>query len=139
MNAVEIEQAISELAEQNFEAGEFPYAFLEAFGNKATTIRQLRNGASNRSDIPNGVLQRNNIHMATCQPGDVLATLNALRESPETERAKAQFILATDGEEFHAEDLTSGETVACDYGSFPNHFGLFLPLGNSKTDPRKPN
>ena len=35
MNAVEIEQAITDLAEQPFEPAEFPYAFLEAFGNKA--------------------------------------------------------------------------------------------------------
>ncbi|MDQ2948479.1 MAG: hypothetical protein M3Y27_21500 [Acidobacteriota bacterium] len=39
MNAVEIEQAISQLAEQSFDAEEFPYAFLEAFGNKETTIK----------------------------------------------------------------------------------------------------
>ena len=43
MNAVEIEQAITELAEQPFDATEFPFAFLEAFGNKATTIKKLRN------------------------------------------------------------------------------------------------
>jgi hypothetical protein len=30
MNAVEIEQAISALAEQPFDAAEFPYAFLAA-------------------------------------------------------------------------------------------------------------
>jgi hypothetical protein len=46
MNAVEIEQAISELAEQPFDAEEFPYAFLMAFGNKDTTIKRLRTGAS---------------------------------------------------------------------------------------------
>ena len=33
MNAVEIEQAISELARQLFEPLEFPFAFLVAFGN----------------------------------------------------------------------------------------------------------
>ena len=105
----------------------------EAFGNKATTIRQLRNGASNRSDIPNGVLQRNNIHIATRKPGNVLATLKALKDSQETQKAKAKFILATDGDEFVAEELTSGETIVCDYANFPNHFGLFLPLANIKT------
>jgi len=35
LNAVEIEQAITDLAEQPFDAASFPYAFLEAFGNKA--------------------------------------------------------------------------------------------------------
>jgi hypothetical protein len=44
MNAVEIEQAISALAEQPFDAAAFPYAFLQAFGNKETTIKRLRRG-----------------------------------------------------------------------------------------------
>ena len=49
MNAVEIEEAVSQLAERPFDAREFPFAFLEAFGNKATTIKRLRGGASNKS------------------------------------------------------------------------------------------
>jgi hypothetical protein len=44
MNAVEIEQAITDLAEQPFDPAEFPYAFLEAFGNKETTLKRLRAG-----------------------------------------------------------------------------------------------
>ncbi|TXJ11349.1 MAG: class I SAM-dependent DNA methyltransferase [Afipia sp.] len=133
MNAVEIEQAISELAEQPFDRTEFPFAFLEAFGNKATTIKKLRTGASNASDVPGGVLQRSNIHIATSAPGAVDETLKALRESPKTAAAKAKFILATDGDQFQAEDLTSGETVACPYAEFPDHFGVFLPLAGITT------
>jgi hypothetical protein len=38
MNAIEIEQAISTLAEQPFEAEEFPYAFLKAFGNEGSAV-----------------------------------------------------------------------------------------------------
>ena len=133
MNAVEIEQAISELAEQPFDRTEFPFAFLEAFGNKATTIKKLRTGASNASDVPGGVLQRSNIHIATCAPGAVDETLKALRESPKTAAAKAKFILATDGDQFQAEDLASGETVACPYAEFPDHFGVFLPLAGITT------
>ncbi|VVT29012.1 Lactate dehydrogenase [Roseovarius sp. EC-HK134] len=132
MNPVEIEQAISELAEQPFDAAEFPYAFLMAFGNKDTTIKRLRTGASNKSDI-GGVLQTNNIHLKTCAPGDIAATLAALRDSPATTRAKAKFILATDGIDLEAEDLTTGETIACRYTDFPDHFGFFLPLAGIST------
>lgn len=133
MNAVEIEQAISELAEQPFDAAEFAYQFLIAFGNKDTTIKRLRAGNNNKSDIPNGVLQRTNIHIATCALGEVNSTLAALKSSPETTKAKAKFILATDGDEFQAEDLNSGETIACDYAKFANHFGFFLPLAGIST------
>lgn len=127
MNAVEIEQAVTELAEQPFDPVEFPYAFLAAFGNKETTLKRLRTGATNKSDV-GGVLQTNNIHILTCAPGQVGQALATLRASPATARAKAKFILATDGVDFEAEDLTSGETVACAYKDFPDHFGFFLPL-----------
>lgn len=133
MNAVEIEQAISDLAQKPFEREEFPYAFLEAFGNKATTLKKLRVGASNASDVPEGVLQRTNIHIATCDKGAVTATLTALKASPKTSAAKAKFVLATDGEFLEAEDLTLGETIACAYSDFANHFGFFLPLAGITT------
>ncbi len=132
MNAVEIEEAISELAEQPFEPQEFPFAFLEAFGNKATTIKKLRSGASNKSD-QGGVLQTNNIHIKVCNPGTVTETLRALKESPATTKAKAKYVLATDGSEFEAEDLIGGETVACAYKDFPDHFGFFLSLAGIST------
>lgn len=132
MNAVEIEEAISELAEQPFEPQEFPFAFLEAFGNKATTIKKLRSGASNKSDL-GGVLQTNNIHIKVCNPGTVTETLRALKESPATTKAKAKYVLATDGNEFEAEDLNGGETVACAYKDFPDHFGFFLSLAGIST------
>lgn len=132
MNAVEIEEAISKLAEQPFDADEFPYDFLMAFGNKETTIKRLRDGASNKSDL-GGVLQANNIHLKACAMGEVAATLAALKASPATVRAKAKFILATDGIDLEAEDITSGETIACRYTDFPDHFGFFLPLAGIST------
>ena len=132
MNAIEIEQAITDLAEQPFDAANFPYAFLEAFGNKETTIKRLRAGASNKSDL-GGVLQTNNIHVATCQSGQVAQTLKALKASPATAKAKAKFVLATDGTDFEAEDLTGGDTVACTFKDFPDHFGFFLPLAGIST------
>ncbi|MDZ8119942.1 class I SAM-dependent DNA methyltransferase [Pontiella agarivorans] len=132
MNAVEIEQAISELAELPFDAAEFPYAFLTAFGNKATTIKRLRAGSTNKSDI-GGVLQTNNIHLKICENGAVDETLKALRESPATKNGKVKFILATDGELFAAEDLNSGDVISCDYKKFPDHFGFFLSLAGIST------
>ncbi len=133
MNAVEIEAAISDLALQPFDAAEFPFAFLAAFGNKDTTLKRLRTGNNNASDVPGGVLQRNNIHIAVCEAGTVGEALKALRASPATTKAKAKFILATDGQTLEAEDLAGGETIACAYPDFPNHFGLFLPLAGIST------
>ncbi|MBN6741005.1 lactate dehydrogenase [Acidithiobacillus sp. MC6.1] len=133
MNAVEIEAAISDLAFQPFDAAEFPFMFLAAFGHKDTALKRLRTGNNNASNVPGGVLQRNNIHIAVCAEGNVGQTLKALRASPATTKAKAKFILATDGLTLEAEELTSGETIACAYPDFPNHFGFFLPLAGIST------
>jgi hypothetical protein len=134
MNAVEIEEAVSRLAESPFDSEEFPFAFLEAFGNKPTTIKKLKSksGGSNKSDL-GGVLQHNNIHLKVCAEGEVTNTLTALRESAATAKYKAKFILATDGKSFEAENLADGETVACDYPDFHDHFGFFLPLAGITT------
>lgn len=127
MNAVEIEEAISALAEQPFDAVEFPFSFIQAFGAKETTLKRLRSGDTNKSDI-GGVLQTNNIHIKVAAEGTVTQTLIALKDSPTTARNKAKFILATDGIDFQAEDLNSGEVVVCKYANFPDHFGFFLSL-----------
>jgi hypothetical protein len=133
MNAVEIEQAVSILAEAPFNAAEFPYAFLEAFGNKATTITILKSGKSNNTDVAGAVLQRNNIHIKVCTEGQVPATLKQLRESPATGRQKAKYILATDGITLESERLTDGETLACEFARFPDRFTFFLPLAGIST------
>ncbi|MFM0737876.1 lactate dehydrogenase [Paraburkholderia xenovorans] len=133
MNAVEIEAAVSELAESPFDAQGFPFAFLAAFGNKETTIARLRKGDTNKSDVPGGVLQRSHIHLATCASGKVNATLSALRASSETTKGKVKFILATDGDTLEAEDMANGETIACEYAKFAGHFGFFLPLAGIST------
>ncbi len=105
MNAVEIEEAISALVGQPFDAAGFAFAFLEAFGNKKTTIDRLKKGNTNSSDIPDGVLQRNNIHIAVCGKGSVTETLSALRDSPATTKGKVKFTLATDGFDLEAENI----------------------------------
>lgn len=133
MNAVEIEATLSELAAQPFNAKEFPFEFLAAFGNKETTLKRLRSGNSNTSDLPDGVLLRNSIHIAVCEENTVNTTLNLLAKSPTTSKAKAKFILATDGITLEAEDLISGDTLVCDFPKLADHFGLFLSLAGIST------
>lgn len=133
MNAVEIEAALSDLALQPFDAAEFPYAFLAAFGNKDTTLKRLRSGNNNASDLPSGVLLRNHIHIAISDAGKVSETYTALLASAATLKGKAKFILATDGQTLEAQELSSGETIACNYPDFPNHFGFLLPLAGIST------
>ena len=138
MNAVEIEQAVCELVEVPFERECFPFAFLEAFGNKATTIKKLKadrskKASTNYSDLDGGVLQRNNIHLLVCDEGKVGESLKKLVNSPETAKRKCKYALATDGKSIEAENLIEGETLVCEFSKLADHFGFFLPLAGITT------
>ena len=138
MNAVEIEQAVSDLVEAPFDRESFAFSFLEAFGNKATTIKKLKadrskKGASNKSDLEGGVLQTKNIHLLVCDEGKVTESLKALVESKETAKRKCKYALATDGQTIEAENLIEGETLACGYEKLADNFGFFLALAGITT------
>ena len=133
MNAVEIEEAVSALAEAPFDKEEFPFHFLQAFGNKEATLKRLKSGGVNQSDVPGGVLQRGNIHILTCPEGKISKSLDDLRASPATARYKSKYILATDGKTIEAENLVEGETLCCEYPKIADHFGFFLPLAGITT------
>ncbi len=144
MNAVEIEEAVSKLVEEPFNAAEFSYAFLEAFGNKTATLQRLRSAgknSTNKTDIGgegiHAVLQRNNIHIATCAAGGtdaVAGLLKRLVDSPASSKHKAKFALATDGNTVHAECLNSEEPpLVCEFKELADHFGYFLELAGIST------
>lgn len=87
MNAVEIEQAISDLALVPFDAAEFPFAFLAAFGHKDITLKRLRAGNNNTADIAGGVLLRSHIHIAVCAAGDI-TVLRHVRSNTQRQAAE---------------------------------------------------
>lgn len=80
MNAIEIEQAVTALSETPLDRVEFPYVFLMAIGKKDTTVKRLRTGTSNKSDL-DGVLQANNLHIAIADKEKVNVLLNFLKGS----------------------------------------------------------
>jgi hypothetical protein len=144
LNAVEIEEAVSKLVEEPFDAAEFSYAFLEAFGNKSATLQRLRSvgkNSTNKTDLTahgiHAVLQRNNIHIATCATGGpdaVSGLLKRLVDSPASSKHKAKFALATDGNTVHAECLNSEEPpLVCKFKELADHFGYFLELAGIST------
>ena len=147
LNAVEIEEAVSELMRADYDAAEFPYAFLEAFGNKTATIKRLRStgkNTTNKSDVNVAdsvtVLQRNNIHVAALphcigRETDLVGdTMRRLVDSPATSKHKAKFVLVTDGRVVHAEKLGSDEPpLVCEYEQLDDHFGYFLELAGIST------
>jgi hypothetical protein len=83
MNAVEIEEAVSQLVAEPFDRTEFPYQFLAAYGFGETTLKKLRVDAARSpgssggakkaalaTDVENAVLLRNQIHLLVCDRDD---------------------------------------------------------------------
>ena len=136
MKATEILEELEKLVAQPFDAAEFAFQFIECFPQSSkTTLARLRKGSSNKSDVPGAVLQRNNIHILAAKTGEVEAGLRALKESSQTAKQKAKFILATDGETLQAENIKSGAFIACDFADLPDkHFGFLLPLAGISTN-----
>jgi len=136
VKATEILEELEKLVAQPFDAAEFAFQFIECFPQSSkTTLARLRKGSSNKSDVPGAVLQRNNIHILAAQTGEVEAGLRALKESSQTAKQKAKFILSTDGETLQAENIKSGAFIACDFEDLPDkHFGFLLPLAGISTN-----
>ncbi|KMZ11568.1 Type II restriction enzyme, methylase subunit YeeA [Candidatus Burkholderia humilis] len=117
MNAVEIEAAVSGLADQPFDAAAFAFAFLAAFGIDDATIRRLRARGSYRD-----VRLRNLIHIVICDAG-------AVRDTLASRRARSRFtVVTTDGHALAAHTSRGDKTLACAYRDLADHFGFFLPL-----------
>ncbi len=126
-----MEEAVSELAVEPFNAEEFPYQFLAAFGNNDVALKRLRKsggGGTNYSDLQGAVLQRNHIHVSVCAPGTVFDTIERLKGSPKNAPNKVKLVLATDGEWVAAEYLSSGEPLSCRYEDLAQNFRFFLPF-----------
>ena len=127
MNAVEIEEAITELAQKPFDQAEFPFQLLASFGIKDATIQRLRRGDTNKSDC-GGVLKRQDIHILVTKLGGALQGLDTLRASKATVTQKCPLILSTDGQEVHIESLEDGVTHALDFENLADGFGALLSL-----------
>jgi len=136
VKATEILEELEKLVAQPFDPAEFAFQFIECFPQSSkTTLARLRKGSSNKSDVPGAILQRNNIHILAAKKGEVEAGLRALKDSPQTAKQKAKFILATDGETLQAENIKSGAFIACNFADLPDkHFGFLLPLAGISTN-----
>ena len=108
INAVEMNESVSLLAERRFDLEEIAFAFREARGDGMTAVRWLRTGTTSRSDIRR-VLQPNNIRIHIAADRKAGARLVTQNVGPETVRASARFVFAPDGREIHDD----GPGVAC--------------------------
>lgn len=132
MNPTEIYDALAQIADAAFDADEFPFAFAEATDAAQAAISKLRNGSTNKSDLPGGVLFGKRFHYAPAPKGQSDVALEQLRASKKTKTAKPAILLATDGEMIAAEHTASGETLHCAFKDLGDQFGFFLPAAGKE-------
>lgn len=132
MNPTEIYDALAEIAAKPFDPNEFPFAFAEATDAAKAAISKLRNGSTNKSDLPGGVLFNKKFHYAPALTGLTDVTLDQLRVSKKTKASKPAILIATDGETIAAEHPASGDTLHCTFSELGDHFGFFLPAAGKE-------
>lgn len=132
MNPTEIYDALAEIASQPFDAREFPFAFAAATDGANAAIAKLRNGSSNKSDLPGGILFNRKFHYAPAATGQSAVILDALRASKKTKSAKPAILIATDGETLAAEHPASGDSLHCRFDEIGDNFGFFLPAAGKE-------
>lgn len=65
------------------------------------------------------------MHIAVTD-GDVSGYHSEFRKSPKTESKKEKFIVETDGHDFEAENILSGDGISCCLCDLADHFSFFL-------------
>lgn len=128
MNVIEIEEAVADIAEKPFDEDDFFYDFMAAYGANPTTITRLKDGSTNKTDIPNGILWRNWVHYIPNPAEGLSMALERLETSAATKRGKCRYILTTDGNQVAARDLKSDDHLICDFSELDDKFGFFLPI-----------
>lgn len=128
MNVVDIEENVQELVSKGFKPDTFILDFVKAYDAPKALIQQLKGGHQNLSDVPGAVLWRRNLHYKLAPKGQVSAVIAELERSQATSKYKARFVISTDGEDFSARDLVSGNTINCHFDELAVHFASFLSL-----------
>ena len=128
MNAVEIQEAIEELIQQPYAPSAFIEGFMTAYGASATTIARIKSGDGNATDLPNGVLWKKWVHFQPASTGEISEVLDTLQASRKTAQAKVRFAITTDGDQFAAHDLKTGELLLCPLAKLDEKFSFFLPI-----------
>jgi len=129
MNIAEIESRLREVVERPFDPESFVFDFLGIFENiPKSTITKLRQGASNKAQRAGDVLLKNKIFFRPAPVGKAGATLDALGSDPLATRHAPQFVMATDGIEFHCRDTKVDQTLDVPFAKLNDAFDFFLPL-----------
>jgi hypothetical protein len=127
MNVIEIEERIDEMLARGFKPADFIFDFIEAYGAPKSVIKQLRGGQQDAFGQA-AVLWKRNVRFQLASEGEVGRVLTVLAAHKDSDKQKVRYIISTDGHDFGARDMKSGETLNCLLDELGVHFGFFLPL-----------
>lgn len=127
LNIVDIENGLEELAKRKLAPEEYGRELVTLFGS-ATTLKRLGTSKANTSDFENGLLWREKIHYVPCNAGELNKTLEDVKKSDKTLKAKVRLIVINDGSHTLVYDRKYDELTDCTVDTIKDEPQLFLPL-----------
>lgn len=127
LNIVDIENGLEELANRKLTPEKYGNELVQLFGT-ATTLKRLGTSKASTSDFNNGILWREKIHYVPCVPGSLDKTLEDVKKSDKTLKAKVRLIVINDGSHILIFDRKYDELTNSTVNAIKDEPHLFLPL-----------
>ena len=127
LNIVDIENGLEELAKKKLSPEEYGRELVKLFGS-ATTLKRLGTSKANTSDFENGLLWREKIHYVPCDAGLLNKTLEDVKKSDKTLKAKVRLVVINDGSYILVYDRKYDVLTDCTIDTIKDEPQLFLPL-----------
>ncbi|MDW5286705.1 DNA methyltransferase [Alteromonas macleodii] len=131
LNIVDIENGLEELANRNLSPEEYGKELIALFSSSAT-LKRLGTSKANTSEFENGLLWREKIHYVPCAPGQLNATIDAVKKSDKTLKAKVRLVVVNDGSHILVYDRKYDELTDCTIDKIKDEPQLFLPLAGQE-------
>jgi len=131
MNIAEIESSLKELADEPFEPGEFPFAFLAAFDPPKATLTKLRQAS--RPGLLGESMEvhwKKKLFYAGAELGQVGRAMDGILGQFTGKKQAPRILLTTDGRDVLARDTKSGAVLDVEFARINDSFDFFLPLAD---------
>ncbi|WP_282166619.1 class I SAM-dependent DNA methyltransferase [Shewanella japonica] len=127
LNIVDIENGLESLSGQNLSTDDYGKQLVLLFSS-ANTLKRIVSGKTNTPEFEGGILWREKFHYAPCSPENLTSTLEALKQSPKTIKAKVRLLVVSDGTHILVFDRKFDELTECTVQNIKDEPQLFLPL-----------
>ena len=131
LNIVDIENGLEELANRNLSPAEYGKDLIALFSS-AATLKRLGTNKTNTSDFEDGLLWREKLHYVPCSPGQLNSTIDAVKKSDKTLKAKVRLVVVNDGSHILVYDRKYDELTDCTIDKIKDEPQLFLPLAGQE-------